>query len=101
MNKVFVSMTLGAIMVAAPAKARHAFETTAHPTRGECEAQRAALSNDDRWLLDAYPELFSSTGEVRSFLNKAFTCERGLDGQWYIIDHRDEVLNSAWFQRRL
>lgn len=44
----------------------------------------------------------STTGELRSFLNRAFTCELNEgDGQWYIKDHRLEVLGSEWFQRRL
>jgi hypothetical protein len=43
-----------------------------------------------------------SKGEVRSFLNRAFTCEQsGSDGQWYITDHRQEVLDSEWMQRRM
>ena len=98
----YLSLTLGMI-IASPAIANHVFHTDVpFPTRGACEAQRAALSNDDDWMLDAFPENFSSEGEVRIFLNRAFTCEQNAsDGQWYITDHRLEVLDSDWFQRRL
>jgi hypothetical protein len=49
-----------------------------------------------------FPNLFSSPGEVRSFLNRAFPCRQSAqDGKWYIIDLRGEVINSPWFQRRL
>ncbi len=90
-----------ALVVVSPASATHVqYLDTPFPTRGACEAQRASLSNDDDFLLYAFPELFSSEGEVRSFLNRAFKCEqRGSD--WYITDHRSEVIDSDWFQRRL
>ena len=52
------------------------------------------------FLIDQFPQLFSSEGEVRSFLNRAFKCESS-GGSWYITDHRTEVLASDWFTRRL
>jgi hypothetical protein len=102
MAKFLISVAVGTLVVASPAFAHHTdYLGIPYPTRGDCEAQRAALSNDDDWLLDAFPQLFSSEGEVRSFLNRAFTCElNASDGQNYITDHRVEVLGSEWFQRR-
>jgi hypothetical protein len=102
MAKFRILVAVGAVMTATPAVANHtSYTDTPFATRGACEAQRAALSNDDDWLLDAFPQLFSSEGEVRSFLNRAFTCElHESDGQTYITDHRLEVLGSEWFQRR-
>lgn len=101
MAKFLISAAV-ALVIASPAAANHtSYLNTPFADRGDCEAQRAALSNDDDWLLDAFPLLFSSEGEVRSFLNRAFTCEtKASDGQWYITDHRAEVLGSEWFQRR-
>ena len=101
MVKLLAAWAVGALVIISPAAANHInYLNTPFPSRGACEAQRASLSNDDDFLLDAFPQLFSSEGEVRSFLNRAFTCEqRGSD--WYITDHRIEVLDSAWFQRRL
>lgn len=103
MIKLFAPLALGALLISGAAQAKHALNTDVpFPTRGACEAERAELSNDDDFLLEVYPQLFSSPGEVRSFLNMAFTCEQDpSDGQWYITDHRQEVLNSEWFQRRL
>jgi len=97
-----VLMLAGTLVAASPAFAHHVeYLGMPYPTRGDCEAQRAALSNDDDWLIDAFPQLFSSEGEVRSFLNRAFTCElNASDGQSYITDHRVEVLGSEWFQQR-
>ncbi len=94
-------LAVGALVVVSPAAANHVnYLNTPFPTRGACEAQRAALSNDDDFLLEVFPQLFSSEGEVRSFLNRAFKCEQ-LGSDWYITGHRIEVLDSGWFQRRL
>lgn len=102
MNKTLVSLALGASLVASPAAANHIFNLGPYDSRGACEAASAALSNGDRDTLQArFPNLFSSTGEVSSFLTRAFSCELdGSDGDWYINDERQEVLNSEWFQRR-
>ena len=101
MIKFLAALAVGTLVVVSPAAAYHIrYLDTPFPSRGACETQRASLSNDDDFLLDAFPQLFSSEGEVRSFLNRAFTCEqRGSD--WYITDHRSEVIDSDWFQRRL
>jgi hypothetical protein len=102
MTKLLIAVAAGAFVTASPASANHVFHLDdPFASRGACEAERASLSNDDDFLIDVFPELFSSEGEVRSFLNRAFTCEsRGSDGNWYITDHRVEVLGSDWFQRR-
>jgi hypothetical protein len=103
MKKSLVSLTIGALVVASPAAANHIFNPGPYESRGACEAESAALSNDDRETLQArFPDLFSSTGEVSSFLTRAFSCEIDAgDGEWYLIDHRQEVLDSEWFKRRL
>ena len=101
MNKLSV-IGIAVLAMGAPAAAHHVDNLDVpFALRGACEARTQELSNSDDWLLDTFPELFSSEGEVRSFLNRAFTCERNEgDGQWYITDHRIEVLESDWFQRR-
>lgn len=102
MKRIAALMITAALVSATPAAANHIFHTNdPFASRGACEAERAALSNEDDFLLDAFPDLFSSAGEVRSFLNRAFTCELNDSGSnWYIRDHRSEVLQSEWFQRR-
>src|SRR5213075_2848159 len=102
MKRVSILMLVGATFVPTAAAANHVGHLdTPFPTRGACEAETSALSNGDDWLLDAFPDIFSSEGEVRSFLNKAFTCEiNQSDGNFYITDHRQEVLDSEWFQHR-
>jgi hypothetical protein len=101
MIKLFIAAAaVGAFVAATPAAANHVFHLNdPFPSRGACQAETSALSNDDDWLLDAFPQLFSSEGEVRSFLNRAFKCEPRGD-EWFITDHRVEVINSDWFQRR-
>jgi hypothetical protein len=100
MKRLSILVGITAIVVANPVLANHPGSTgVPFPSRGACEEERAALSNDDDWLLDVFPDLFSSPGEVRSFLNRAFKCE-GSNGAWYIMDHRVEVLDSGWFQKR-
>lgn len=48
-----------------------------------------------------FPGVFDTRGEVTSFLTKAWTCDRNpSDGQYYITDNRQEILDSAWFARR-
>ena len=100
MTRFLFAAAVGAFVAATPAAANHAFHLNdPFASRGACEAETSALSNDDDWLLTAFPQLFSSEGEVRSFLNRAFKCEQRGD-EWYITDHRSEVLGSDWFQRR-
>lgn len=101
MNKHLMTLAIVSLAIATPATASHIFSVgVPFADRGECESTRQMLSNNDDFLLDAFPQLFSSPGEVRSFLNRAFTCELGSSDQWYIVDHRAEVLASEWFQRR-
>lgn len=97
-------LAIGSIAVASPAAAEHIFNLdTPYATRGACESASAQLSNGDMdSLLDRFPQLFSTPGEVRSFLTRAFTCElNSADNQWYVNDRRGEVISSDWFQRRL
>jgi hypothetical protein len=102
MTKFLIAAAAGAFILASPASANHVLHLDdPFASRGACQAEVAALSNDDDFLIDAFPDLFSSEGEVRSFLNRAFPCElNASDGQWYITDHRLEVLGSDWFARR-
>ena len=101
MSKFLILAAAGAAVIATPAAANHVNNlTTPFASLGACEVERNALSNDDDWLLDAFPQLFSSEGEVRSFLNRAFPCELRADGNYYMIDQRQQVLDSTWFQRR-
>jgi hypothetical protein len=104
MKKLLAPLILAALGFASPAAANHIFNLDVpFPTRGDCEAERAQLSIED-WdsLLIRFPKLFTSQGEVASFLTRAFSCEFDPQGgQWYIVDHRTEVLASPWFQRRL
>jgi hypothetical protein len=100
----FTTLVLGALMIASPAAAHHLDNLgTPFASRGACESQNAIFDTEDsEMLLDRFPQFFATYGEVRSFLTRAFTCEPNeADGQWYITDHRLEVLNSDWFQRRL
>lgn len=101
MNKRFIAMLIGSLAFAAPAAANHVYNLTIpFDSRGACEVAKQKLSNTDDFLLDRFPDVFSSAGEVRSFLNRAFPCEVR-DGSWYLIDHRQEVLDSDWLLRRL
>src|SRR4029078_3850051 len=102
MKLLLVLMLAGTLVIAGPAVAHHV-EHLNDPfaTRGACEAENSALSNEDDWLIDAYTDLFSSEGEVRSFLKRAFRCElNSSDGNFYITDQRLEVLDSDWFAQR-
>ena len=102
MKKALATLALAMVVVASPAAAWVRARVEYMVRRGVCEAESATLSHDDQQsLLDRFPELFSSPGEVSSFLARAFTCDLESDGQWYITDHRQEVLESEWFQRRL
>jgi hypothetical protein len=100
MNKIAICVLVGAAAVATPALAHDT--TTPYPTRGACEAGSAGMSNaENGWLVDTFPEVFDTIGEASSFLTKAWTCDRNAsDGQYYITDHRQEILDSAWFARR-
>jgi hypothetical protein len=100
MRKIAACLFMGSLVVARPAVAHDT--TTPFASRGACESASADESEFDRsWLLDAFPDIFASNGEVSSFLTKAWTCGlNASDGQYYITDHRLEVLNSDWFNHR-
>ncbi|GGD96487.1 hypothetical protein GCM10011515_15440 [Tsuneonella deserti] len=102
MKRPIPSAILAATLLASPAAANHIYTPTPFPTRGECEAENARLSNDDaERQFSLRPDLFSSLGEARSFMTRAFTCEYDEDdGYWYLTDHRREVIASEWFKRR-
>jgi len=103
MKKRIICAALAALVGSSAAVASHVdYTDTPFPSRGACEARTADLSSDDREFLQiAFPDLFSSDGEVESFLTRAFSCELNpSDGQWYITNHIEEVLGSDWFQRR-
>jgi hypothetical protein len=98
MKKFAILMLVGATVVPTAAVA-HDTET-AFSSRGACEAASAGMSIDEAgWLLETFPEVFGTAGEVSSFLTRAWTCDRN-DGQYYITDHRQEVLDSEWFAQR-
>lgn len=102
MKTSLCATVLGSLLLASPAAADHIFNSTEFATRGECEAENARLSNEDAERQFALrPDRFSSLGEARSFMTRAFTCEYDPDTDtWYFADHRREVLNSEWFLRR-
>ena len=92
------------LATAAPAAANH-INNSAGPfaSRGACESYAAGLDNDDRsFLQQVFPDLFGSSGTARSFIGRAFTCERdGASGDWYLEDHRVDVLSSDWWAKRI
>ena len=102
MNRFLIAFGLAAVLGSTPAAADHIFTPTAFASYGECEAENARLSNDDaERQFDLRPDLFSSMGEARSFMTRAFSCEFDAeDGSWYLTDHRSEVIASEWFNRR-
>ena len=100
MTRLLFSLTAAAMAIPRPAFADHAFNTDIpYASRGACEAANADFDNGDREWLSAASGL--SDGEIRSMLQRAWRCEPGSDGQWYITDHRIEVLSSDWWQRRV
>ena len=76
--------------------------TVGYSTRGGCEASTAMQSNAEKdWLLDTFPQFFTTEGDVSSFLTRAWTCDRSSsDGEYYITDHVADTLSSDWFQHR-
>jgi hypothetical protein len=103
MKRVSILAAIGLMSIASPAIAHHADHLDIpYDSRGECEASIATLRNEDRdFLQQIGPQYFSDAGDVESFLSRAFTCELSdADGQWYITDHRIEVLTSDWFLKR-
>jgi hypothetical protein len=103
MARLLISVAIGALAIAAPVAAHHVeYLDVPFDSKGECEAFSAQLRNDDRdYLEQLNPQVFQNAGDVNSFLSRAFTCELSdADGEWYITDHRLDVINSEWFQRR-
>jgi hypothetical protein len=104
MKKLIIAAVLSTQFVATPAPAHHVDHLgIPYDSRGECEAESARLRNDDReFLMEVIaPDIFVTPGDVNAFLSRAFSCDLNEgDGQWYIGDHRVEVLDSEWFQRR-
>jgi hypothetical protein len=100
MKTVKALAVLATLLVASPALA-HDTET-AFATRGACESASAGMSNAEKdWLVATFPDLFDTTGEAASFLTRAWTCDlNSSDGQYYIVDHIDEILGSRWYQQR-
>lgn len=104
MKLVSILAGLGAAMFATSASAQHLDNLdTPYATRGACESAMASFNADVRdMLVENFPHLFGTEGEAASFITRAFTCERrSSDDNWYITDHRLDVVLSDWFQRRL
>lgn len=103
MKRVGSAIAVAMLVVAGPAFAGQLDNLdTPYASRGACESANAGFSNEVRDpLLLQFPNFFDNEGDVASFLTRAFTCEPNeSDGQWYIHDHRIDVLNSDWYQRR-
>lgn len=103
MKAVLVALGVAMAFAAAPAAANHVFNLdTPYASRGACESAMADYSKTDRKTLpERFPNFFSGVGDSSSFLTRAFSCELNpSDGQYYISDHRLEVLQSDWFNRR-
>ena len=103
MLKYLAAIGIGALVLPAPAAAEHLFNLgDPYASRGECESTVVEFDQFDRESLQIrFPQLFSSSGDARSFIARAFTCEfNHEDGNWYITDHLNDVLNSDWFLRR-
>ena len=103
MKKLPILAGFASLTFATPTVAHHA-ENLGIPfdSRGDCESTMDQFrSRDKDFLTSTFPQIFSTAGDVNSFLSRAFTCDLSdVDGQWYISDHRAEVLASDWFQRR-
>lgn len=102
MRKLPFTLCLVSLVSAVPSGANHIYTPDPFPSYGECQSENARLSNDDaERQFELRPDLFSSMGEARSFMTRAFSCELNAeDGNWYLVDHRRDVIESDWFQRR-
>jgi len=101
--KIILILAAGAAALAAssPASAHHLQNLdTPYASRGVCESTVAHFNADD-WdmLLDQFPTFFQTQGDVASFLTRAFPCEQGGDGNWYIRNHLAQTLSSDWYLR--
>ena len=103
MRNVVSFGALATVVLSTPAQADHIFTPTPFASYGECQSVNVQLSDEDAERQFALrPDRFSSLGEARSFMTRAFSCEYNPDDDsWYLTDHRREVLESEWFQRRL
>ena len=104
MKRILIfTAAIASIPATTPASAHHLQNLqTPYASRGACESTVADFNSDD-WdmLLQAFPDFFSSQGEVASFLTRAFPCERSeSDGEWYIQNDLGQVLQSDWYLRR-
>lgn len=103
MKRLFIIAGAAAASLSSPAFAHHpGFEAVPFASRGACEAFNAQLSIGDREFLPVvFPQYFSTSGDVESFLAHAWSCERDADdGQWYLGNHLEETLESDWFLRK-
>jgi len=103
MKSVRILIAIGTLVIASPCFAGQLENLdTPYGSRGACESANAGFSNEVRdSLLEQFPNFFYNEGDVASFLTRAFTCElNGSDNQWYIHDHRFDVINSDWYQHR-
>lgn len=104
MKKILIlAAALTGIPAATPASAHHLQNLqTPYANRGACESAVAEFNQDDwEMLLEAWPDYFSSQGEIASFLARAFPCEQShSDGEWYIQNRFGQVLQSDWYLRR-
>lgn len=103
MKKLRNAAAVGMLVLASPCFAGQLENLdTPYGSRGECESANAGFSNEVRDpLLQQFPNFFYNEGDVASFLTRAFTCELSeSDGNWYIHDHRFDVIRSDWYQRR-
>lgn len=91
-----------ALGLATPAAAQHLDNLdTPYASRGACESNVARFNTDVRPVLtENFPQFFGDNGDAAAFLTRAFPCEMGDDGNWYIQDRRGAVLFSDWYQRR-
>lgn len=102
MKNLVVALVLVAGAVSVPASATHVLNPGATFTsRGDCEAALAEWDNEDgKSLPGRFPDTFDGTGEARSFIQRAFTCDLGTDGLWHVTDRRLEILTGEWWQKR-
>ena len=98
-----LAIALAGIAASSPAMAGNLDNLdTPYPTRGACESSVTRANGEVRGeLLDNFPQFFDRTGDVASFLTRAFTCDydSAVDA-WFIRDHRGEVLFSDWYQNK-
>lgn len=84
-------LTIGVFAVAGftTAASAHDFVTT-YETRAQCELAYVEMNKFDRdWLLNNFPQLFDSPGDVMHFLTQHVDCEYDpAENVWFMADHR-------------